>query len=609
MAPSTACDAASEGLGCHAFVPPKSSTDQYDLLQALVLEAGGSKNGFTLKPLHVGMTGDTLKGTASEQRMEELATMVRVAALNTPQDSYQDIKKHSGGGGKISSLLFPGSADLGFSADSDYVVAWRKMSVKKIETTMENTDVIQDCLLDFCRNSASIDSHFKQAGTLATGTVHMGVGIVTSNFNGNLFVQDAKEFHVASSAAVTDPGTGIEVVDVSAGFDNASKRKMYGAGTIGVHVQFYHLKKTRMNPKIRIKESFPIYSNESDCLGYLLGSWSAAVRRALEPNAQEANDAEVARGLAVHEDYPMGGNFAGVMQLLIQEADDDTTMHVIPEGTDSNCVASLREVGLDGGAQVLEENSQQDPAGWLGQFYERSRNVMYYAPLERMMAISQDIGNNGTVTIDGRVFDGIKPAIKVEFTGSLPIVYKQELSGAVKDDKIPGYVLRGNEQGGMFTLWEVAGLENKNGSIVTANKAADWCVRETIEYVAQGNQERVGELEAAGFARLHQDEADADEADVSALENGELLIMGRQILAKTGFFADDPDDSDEESTESISEPDQGQSLAGVPSVHRRLDTSEAASTTTAPGPAPEVPPTVTASSTGLASPPRKKPKN
>ena len=152
------------------------------------------------------------------------------------------------------------------------------------------------------------------------------------------------------------------------------------------------------------------------------------------------------------------------------------------------------------------------------------------------------------------------------------------------------------------------GLENKNGSIVTANQG-DWCVRETIEYVAQGNLARIGELEAVGFAQLHQDEADADEVDVSAVENGEVLIMGRQILAKTGFFADDSDDSDEESTENIGEPDQGQSSGGVASIRRRLGTSEVASATTTPGPAPEFPATVTASSTGLATPPRKKPKN
>ena len=334
------------------------------------------------------------------------------------------------------------------------------MSGKKIEVSKANMDVIEDCLLDFCNNSTSIlVCHFKQAGTLPTGSIHMGIGIVTSNFNGILFVQDAKEFLAASSVSATHPGTGIEVVNASAGFDGTSKRKMYGSGTIGVHVQFYHLKKTRAKPTIRIKESFPIYSNESRRLGYLLGSFTAFVRRALEPSAKEANEGnnlEGARGLAMHEDYPMGGNFADDLQVLIEQADDDETMDVILQDTQPNYVASLREVGLRGGVQELEENSQQDPAGWLGQFYERSRNMMYYALFDKMKALSREISDKGTVTIDGRVFDGMKPAIRVKFTGSLPIVYKKELSGASEDDKIPGYVLRGNEHGDMFTLWEVA---------------------------------------------------------------------------------------------------------------------------------------------------------
>jgi hypothetical protein len=259
-------------------------------------------------------------------------------------------------------------------------------------------------------------------------------------------------------------------------------------------------------------------------------------------------------------------------------------------------VASLREIG-NSGAQELNEDDRKDPEMYFGQDNKRSNNVMYYASLERMEIISREIGTNGTMTIGARVFDGIKPAILVEFSESLPIAYRKELSGASEGEEIPGYVLRGDERGGMFTLWEVSELKNKNGSIVTAHQE-HWCVRETIEYVEQGNHKLIGELEAVGFARLHQDEADSDEVDVLEVKNGKLLIMGRQILTKTGFNADDADD------ESVVDLDQGQSSGGVASVHRTLDTSEAAPATTSPAPAPGNPPTVTA-----LTPPRKKPKN
>jgi hypothetical protein len=177
----------------------------------------------------------------------------------------------------------------------------------------------------------------------------------------------------------------------------------------------------------------------------------------------------------MHEDYPRGGSFADSLQVLIQQADADAAMHVIVQDTQPTNVASLREIG------------QKDPADWLGQCYARSTNMMYRASIEKMEAISRAINDGKTVTIADRVFDGIKAASRVEFTDSLPIAYKKELSGAFEDDEIPGYVIRGNEHGVMFTLWEVSGLENKNGSIVTANQE-DWCVRETIEYVAQEDQ-------------------------------------------------------------------------------------------------------------------------
>jgi hypothetical protein len=247
----------------------------------------------------------------------------------------------------------------------------------------------------------------------------------------------------------------------------------------------------------------------------------------------------------------------------------------------------------------LNEDDRKTPDADFGQEYKCSDNVMYHASLARMESIRREIGTNGTVTIRGQVFNGIKPAIQVEFTDSLPITYRKELSGASDDEEIPNYVLRGDERGDMFTLWEVSEIENKNGSIVTAHEE-HWCVRETIEYVDQGNHKLIGELEAVGFARLHQDEADSDEVDLSEVKNGKLLIMGRQILTKTAFNADDED--------GVDDLDQGQSSGGVASVHRTLDTSEAVPATTSPAPAPGMPPAVTANSTG-PTPPRKKPKN
>lgn len=159
--------------------------------------------------------------------------------------------------------------------------------------------------------------------------------------------------------------------------------------------------------------------------------------------------------------------------------------------------------------------------------------------------------------------------------------------GASEGEEIPGCVLRGDNSGDLFTLWEVSGLESNNGSVVTTHQE-DSCVRETIECIDQGNHERIRELEAAGFARLHQDEADSDEVDVSDVTSGKLVIVGRQILTKTGF---DPDESDDES---VGDLDQGQLLAGATSMHQTLDVSDAAApvTTAAPAPAPGVQPTL-----------------
>lgn len=111
-------DAASQGLGCHSFIPARSCEAQYDLLHALKVVANNrNEAGYDFAPLDVTMAdGDYLAHTNSKDKYESLVKIVAAIKETHIEDSKQAIKDHTDASGSLSSCL-PVSMGGGVSSD------------------------------------------------------------------------------------------------------------------------------------------------------------------------------------------------------------------------------------------------------------------------------------------------------------------------------------------------------------------------------------------------------------------------------------------------------------------------------------------------------------
>lgn len=141
-----------------------------------------------------------------------------------------------------------------------------------------------------------------------------------------------------------------------------------------------------------------------------------------------------------------------------------------------------------------------------------------------------------------------------------------------------------------------------HSGIVSAFDYQDWHVREAIEYVKKDNKELIEQLECEGFFRLYPNEADPAEVNIAAVEDGSIIVMGRQVLALKHFAGPDEDEETDETSQGLS---AGIVLDSKAKLSSMSEGPAAAKTSNA---AAGIPPMVTNAATEQ-SPPRKKPKS
>lgn len=472
------------------------------------------------------------------------------------------------------------------SSDSGHELAMTDMKRKLILSDAAIEAFLEGCLPAFCGDSSEIRSIFKRTPTLFSGDIEFGLAFVTTNIVGSIHVQEDGAFHAGVSVEAS--AEGIEA-DGTAMIDNSEHKKIIGRGIIGVHVYFFHLVKTKKNPFIRIKDQFPIRKSHDEQLQHLLGTMASKIRRKITDSKPPTS-----RGLVLAEGYESSGDYRRDITTLEELADEEAEFQG-DESTEVGQMAALRVIGEN-------NDEEKESSGDVEGTFTRSNNVLYKSSLKDLVRIYEAINDNGTITIQGKVVDAIKPVIQGEISDSLPIMYKEELSGTPFRGDVPGWVLRAERHGKLLMLWGVSGLHGNSG-IVSAYDQNDWHVRESIEYVEKADKKLIEDLKLKGFFQLHPDEADPKEVDPLQVKNGSIVLMGRHVLALKYFNA--PDEAEGETV--------GDLCQGLPagsaldSTAKPSDTSETVSvleTSYAAG----IPPAV--SNTGTdQTPPRKKSKN
>jgi hypothetical protein len=239
------------------------------------------------------------------------------------------------------------------------------------------------------------------------------------------------------------------------------------------------------------------------------------------------------RVLLMVDGYETSGDYRQDIANLQELADEEAAFRP-DESSEAEQIASLRVVGEN-------NNDQIQSSAVIGSHVARGNNVLYTSSFEDLMRVYKAINDNGTVNIQGKVVDAIKPVMQGEISGSLPIIYKEELSGTPFCGSVPGWVLRAEPDGKLLMLYGVSGLDGNSG-IVSAYDQNDWHVRESIEYVEKTDEKLIEDLKLEGFFQLHPDEADPDEVDPSQVKNGSIVMMGRHVLALKYFNGLDEDE-------------------------------------------------------------------
>jgi len=341
---------------------------------------------------------------------------------------------------------------------------------------------------------------------------------------GSIHVQEASAFRAGVALEASAEGVG---ADGTATTDASETKSLIGRGVVGIRIYFFHLVKTKNNPTIRMKQHFPVRESHDKKLQYLFGSMATKIRRKIIDSKPP-----ISRALVMAESYESSGDFQQDIATLEELADEEAdAFQRRDEPMAVEYIASLRIVGETNADGKLSSGS------WEGKF-ARSNNALYWSSLEDLKRIYKAIKDHGTVSIKGKVADTIKPVIQGQILDSLPIMYKEDLSGTCPRGGVPSWVLRADQDGNLLTLWGVSGLDLNSG-IVSAYDQNQWHVRESIEYVKKEDKKLIEDLKLEGFFQLHPDEVDPEEVDPLQVKNGSVVMMGRHFLGLKRFDAPD----------------------------------------------------------------------
>ena len=527
--------AAEDVLNVIVFVPPKSDTKNYGLLQALDVQ-GGRKGLAEFSALHAGIDKEFLTRRGMQDKIPVLEKFLQdaLAKESEPKAINEKIDKHNAKDGSLGcniAELFKGKASAEATTDSGFQLNMSNMKMNSIPPMNPIKTFLEDCVLPFAEECNEIQHAFSRSPTMLSGDIEYGVAFVTTTVTGKTYAAERDAFHAGAELKLSDKGDIIEATS-NVAIDGSKQVYSIGSGVVGVLVHFILLVKTKHNPTVRIKDSFPVRKSHDKNLQYVLGSMATKIRRKIVGPRRAP-----VQGLAMAEGYDSTGNYRQDITTLAGLADDQAYAAMDME-VEQTHTASLRIIG--------ESDARgQDPSGEFGDLFARSNNVLYHSTIEDLEAICESIHNHGTVAIGGHIVDGIKPVIKVNFEESLPVVYDRKLSGALDSGCVPGWVLRAERGGKLIMLWKVSGVEQSSG-IVTAYQN-DWHVRESREYLDAGNTAQIDKLESEGFFQLDPAEADPKEVEIAQLESGSLVMMGRQLLALKQFKGDEVNDIAQES--------------------------------------------------------------
>jgi hypothetical protein len=515
------------------FVPPKSNTEIYGLLRAL--DVKGAKNGLVnFSALHAGIDEDFLISQKMEAKLPLLRNFLQNAKESELNDVNVTIDKHNATDGSLGCTITDfskGKAKAGVSIDSEFQLKMSNMKMRKIPPTRPINDFLDnDCVLAFAKECNEIQSHFKRKPTSFSGDIEYGVAFVTATMTGETTAVESCGFHA---------GVEFEAIGTtsSVAIDASEKAQSSSRGVVGVLVHFILLVKTKNNPNVRIKQSFPVRKSCDKNLQHVLGSMMTKFRRKIM--GPQIVGREPVAGMAMVEGYDSSGDYNEDIETLTEIADDQAYEYVAMDtSVEQTYTASLRILGGS-------DTGGRKPVGRAGDTFDRSNNMLYHSTIADLEEIRKSINDHGSCTIGKYIVDGIKPVIKVNFKESLPVVYDWKLSGACVSDA-PGWVLRADLGGKLIMLWKVSGVEQGSG-IVTAYQD-DWHVRESREYLDATEKEAIDQLKSEGFFQLDPAEIDPNEVEIAKLESGSLVMMGRQILALKEFEGDEVNDIAQETS-------------------------------------------------------------
>lgn len=253
--------AAEDLLDVIVFVPPKRDKKSYGLLQALHVH-GGKKGSAQFTAMHAGIDEAFLTRQGMQDKITGLDNFHKFALENesNPENINEMIDKHNAMEGSLGcniAELFKGKASAEASTDSGFQLDMVNMNKISIPPMKPISTFIEACVLSFAEECNEMRNAFSRTPTFLSGDIEYGVAFVTTTVTGKTYAAEGDAFRVGADLELSDKGDFIKSTSRIA-IDNTKKVVSIGSGVVGVLVHFVLLVKTKNNPTVRIKESFPV---------------------------------------------------------------------------------------------------------------------------------------------------------------------------------------------------------------------------------------------------------------------------------------------------------------------------------------------------------------
>jgi len=553
------------------FVDPKSDENKYNLFQAVFVTAGKKNEGRAeFESLGFGIDTKFLRTNNLENMIPVLNQFIDSAVNTDLPDIYEaccysDFK--SGTLGAAIPTVFKTKAKMDRRTNDKYVVDLSGMKQKSIEETKLLEYFLTACVPAFCLDEGSLRNKLSSTPTKISNNVECGIAFITTRIVGNVNFGTASSYNARMEGSGSDPGAF--TARASAENVNSAGCISIGQGVVGIRAHFFHLLKTKQKPyTLVIKKQFPITKSNASDLTYLIGTMATrAWRKVFHVKRRPAIICYVMTGS--YDDFTTG-DYLEYVKLTLKEIKKSETYDLWTSDTDTDTdTESESEIEIENDAgtiftaslriaretEIVGTKTADDPPGSFRGGYTGSNNVLYTSTIEDLKSISKKIMEKGTVNIQGKIIDGIKPVIKCNAIDSLPITYKPKNNNTSNDIEVPpNLILRTERDNSLVALWTVTDrlkYLDINGSndvrILTAYDETNWHVIESIEYVDKDDRKNIESLQNEGYFEVHKDDISSKEelccirdssssfTSFSCLTLTEVgndkCMMGRHVLA------------------------------------------------------------------------------